>query len=104
MAFSTELFGYSDHLKLFTVDISQLQCASPNRQVFERIYPDSADQGIRLISHKTGIETAWFVSHVDTQPDSDGSADIVGWNLQPTIETKTLVPALRNARLLIVNT
>lgn len=43
-AFSSKLFGYSAQLKLFATDLSVLEHVG---QVWDHIFPDSADQASR---------------------------------------------------------
>lgn len=95
-AFSSKLFGYSAQLKLFATDVSVLERVG---QVWDRIFPDSADQGFEVVSDKTGETATWFVERVDVR-----EGEVQGWNLKPTLATVAKLPQLRGARMLVVNT
>lgn len=95
-AFSSKFFGYSAQLKLFATDVSVLESVG---QVWDRIHPDSADQGFEVVSDKTGNTTTWFVDRVDVR-----EGEIQGWNLKPTLSTISKLPQLRGVRMLVVNT
>lgn len=95
-AFPSDLFGYSAQLKLFATDVSVLERVG---QVWDRIFPDSADQGFEVVSKQTGETSTWFVTHTDVR-----EGEVQGWSLKPTIGTVAKLPQLRGARMLVVNT
>ena len=95
-AFSSKLFGYSKQLGLFATDVSTL---SNIGQVWDRIHPDSADQGFEMVSDKTGKASTWFVERVDIR-----EGEVQGWNLKPTLGTVARLPGLQGTRMLVVNT
>ena len=47
-------------------------------QVFGQVYQDSCDEGLILVSHKTGLPIRYAVSHIES---SEG--DIQWWDLTP---------------------
>lgn len=47
-----------------------------------RVYDDAADEGLTLVSHKTGQEVVFVVSSVER----DAEGDIQLWNLVPAPE------------------
>lgn len=95
-AFSSKFFGYSQRLNLFCTDVSMLEQVG---QVWDRILPDSADQGFEVVSEKTGAAATWFVDDIDVR-----EGEIQGWRLKPTLATVAKLPQLRGARMLVVNT
>lgn len=90
--FSSKHFGYSAKMNLLATEVSVLErsCRSP---IWERLYETSDDQGFIVRSEQTGAEAAWFVSEVDVR---EGEI--------PTLETLARIPALKGARMLVVNT
>lgn len=96
--FSSKHFGYSAKMNLLATEVSVLErsCRSP---IWERLYETSDDQGFIVRSEQTGAEAAWFVSEVDVR-----EGEIQGWRLKPTLETLARIPALKGARMLVVNT
>ena len=95
-AFSSKYFSYSRQLNLFATELSVLAHVG---QVWDRIFPDSADQGFEVVSENTGQASTWFVDRVDVR-----EGEIQGWNLKPTLATVAKLPQLRGARILVVNT
>ena len=70
----------------------------PGRSPFVQIFPDAADEGIRLVSHKTGREARFYVDRTD---EMDG--DVRGWHLKPTSDTLRREPGLRGVEVLLIN-
>lgn len=71
-AVSTEKFSY--HGSVFTCEISDL---GPGFQ-FGRVYDDACDEGLTLVSHRTGREVVYVVNH---QQYKEG--ELVAWELIP---------------------
>jgi len=97
MRINTNKFFWSPASGLFSQDVSSLT-RGPTENVFHRLYEDACDQGITLISDKTGQEAVYFVDSVDEE-----YGEIQGWNLLPTPETVRKLPRLKNTRVLIGN-
>jgi hypothetical protein len=95
MKFSTNSFSFKDGL--FTQEISTLSMGG-KLSVFHRVYTDACDEGLILVSDKTGREVEFVVDSIDK---SDG--DIAGWRLVPTKESIRKVPSARGLRMLIIN-
>jgi len=96
---STKEFHWDAKEKLFSVEISTLAGPLRDRKpVFGQVYDDACDEGIVLVSHKTGREVVCAVEKVDT--DSEG--DVAGWNLVP-INKKSGRPMKNWFRVLIIN-
>jgi hypothetical protein len=72
---STIQFTYCPTEKTFTAEASDLGRAF----AFGRVWGDSCDEGLTLISHRTSREIVCVVEHVDT--DTEG--DIRFWRLAP---------------------
>jgi hypothetical protein len=68
---------------------------------FKQIYPDAADEGMTVVSNRTGREVDYVVVKVDQMPGED--FEIAGWNLEPTAKSLRQVPACRGTKLLIIN-
>ena len=94
MRHSTSKFTFAKDSKRFIAEASEL---GPN--MFEQIYPDACDQGIVLVSEKTGVETKW----VEDRQLWDWEGELGGWVLIPTAETLRKVPALRGYEVHILN-
>jgi hypothetical protein len=76
--------------KTLSADISDLSGGGA-KQVFGRIYADACDEGLTLVSHKTGQEVRMFVS----REVRDNEGDITHWCLRsvPEDERKLGLPA-----------
>jgi len=98
MQFSTSKFHWSPESGLFSQELSSLG-VSPNQNVFHQLYNDADDEGITLISTRTGKEANYFVDFVD----KDREGELYGWNLLPTSETLREQPQLKNTKVLIIN-
>lgn len=46
---------------------------------FERVYDDACDEGLTLVSHRTGDEIVFALN--EELKDNDG--DVIGWTLKP---------------------
>lgn len=93
MRHSTSKFSCSKDAKRFSAEISSL-----GRNVFGQIYTDACDQGIILVSEKTGAESKWAVEREVRLND-----DLDGWVLVPTAETLRKIPSLRGYEVHIWN-
>jgi hypothetical protein len=65
---------------------------------FTRVYNDSCDEGLTIVSSKTGKEVTFAINKVDK---SEG--DIRYWELLPVKESIQRVPAAKNCKVLIFN-
>jgi hypothetical protein len=76
--------------KTLSADISDLSSGG-HKQVFDRIFPDSCDDGFTLVSHKTGQEVRMYVTR--TVRDKEG--DITHWCMKsdPDDELRLHLPA-----------
>lgn len=97
MEFPTSMFHWTPEDGLFSQELSSL-CRNPQTNIFEQIYPDACDQGIRLRSEVTGKVATYYVDCTDTY-----EGEVQGWNLLPTPETCRKIPRLRNTKILIIN-
>lgn len=69
---STTRFTYVPAQNMLVAEMSDL----PG---FGQVYDDACDEGMTLISHRTGVEIVFAVEHVER--DRDG--DIAYWDLRP---------------------
>jgi hypothetical protein len=91
---NSKSFDYCQISKTFTADISDL-----GSRVFERIYPDACDQGIVMMSYKTGVEAKFVVE----KEERDRENDLTGWILVPTADTLRKIPHLNGVKVIIFN-
>ena len=89
-------FYYDAATKTFIADASDL----PDN-VFERIWQDSCDYGVRMYSVKTGAESAWYVD--ETVKDPEDGVSVVMWKLKPTPETVRAERGLEDVLMEILN-
>jgi hypothetical protein len=90
----TSQFSYNAKDKTFVADASDLPDS-----VFEQVFPDSADTGIKLVSHKTWKESIWYLTY--TVRNTEG--EVTGWELRPTPMSRKQIPSLANAKMIIFN-
>jgi hypothetical protein len=91
-----ELFVHPD--KTLSADISDLS-GGGTKQVFGQIYPDSCDEGLVLVSHKSGAEVRMYV----TKTVRDCENDITHWCLRSVPEDERLLGLSRTIELTIFN-
>lgn len=94
--FSTEQFSYDN--KTFRAEVSDLSRGG-HMSIFGMIYNDACDEGLTLVSHKTGKEAKFAVDYIH----KDNENDIMWWTLVPTRDTIRHLPSLRNIRVVIYN-
>ena len=94
---STDRFLYSKETKTFVASISDLGTT----YVFDRIYSDAADEGLTLVSEKSGIEATYYLDHTNFSNDADH--ELESWELKPTTETVRKHPQLCDTTILIFN-
>lgn len=90
--YSTREFTYKDGV--FSAFVSDLPRFDP-----EQVYPDACDEGICLVSHKTGRK-AWFVlstTHVNRENE------LTHWTFVPSTEALRVDPRLGNVRVEVFN-
>lgn len=77
---STRQFAYDARERKFIGEIS-------DTHGFGRVYDDAADEGLTLVSHRTGAEVV-FAVWADRR-DADG--DVTSWELRPVREVGAMV-------------
>lgn len=82
---STEAFTYSAEDNLLTAEISTLGVP------FGRVFDDACDEGVTLVSHRTGRKVVYSVVGEER---ADG--DLLYWDLRPVAAT---TPGLPNVRI-----
>lgn len=84
--------------KTLSIDASQI--GRPGQPLFGQIYDDAADEGLRLISHKTGQEIRMAVCR--TEKDREG--DVRYWCLKSVPEDERRLRLPYSIELTIYNT
>jgi hypothetical protein len=97
MKVTTDSFTFSNNT--FITEASDIE--PNNGSIFHQIYPDACDEGLVLISAKTGNESTWYVSEPEYTKDEDH--ELVAYHLLPTTETVRKYPALTNTKMVIFN-
>lgn len=72
---STRRFFYQKDAGLLTAEISDF---GPGFG-FGQVYDDACDEGMTLVSHKTGREVVFAVEHIER----DCEGDLLYWDLRP---------------------
>jgi len=65
----------------------------------ERLYDDACDEGVVLLSPRTGNEVRWYL----TQTVTDGEGDVLEWVFKPCPESVSKNADLRALTLRILN-
>lgn len=81
---STERFTYSAAERLLVAEASDLP-------PFGRVYDDACDEGLTLISHRTGAEVVYGVEHIERDADND----LLYWELRPASRRDAGLPTVR---------
>ena len=94
--YSTKLFTHDKENKIFIGELSEL-----DKNVFKQIYEDACDEGLTLISEKSGNKSDWFVSNFEyvNLPDKE----LLAIHLLPTPETIRKFPGLKNYNMVLLN-
>lgn len=94
--FSSKQFTLSG--KTLVAEISELSSGN-RRQVFGQVYQDSCDEGLRVVSAKTGASVDFYVY----KTDNGSEGEIAGWRLRPTRESIKRVPTCERVEVLVIN-
>ena len=97
MKILSERFTYSPNEKQFSAESSDF-CRG-NRGLFHRIYEDACDEGITLISSKTGTEVDYYID----EEIENGEGELLSWLLKPTQQSIRKSPAATGTSVLIFN-
>ena len=97
--FSSKLFDYDRDHHTFTAEVSMLSHSNHGR-AFGRIFVDSADEGLVMISADSGKEAKFFVEEIVR----DREQDVISWKLLPTTETCREIPRLNGSQVVVFNT
>lgn len=89
--YSTKQFNYDPTTKVFSADASDLQRGDVTVDLFGRVFNDSADEGLILVSHVTGAPLVFYVE--ETHRNADG--DVTHWELNMAPESKRQNPGIR---------
>ena len=58
---------------------------------FGRVWDDACDEGLTLVSHRTGREVVYAVNHIER----DDEGDLLYWDLRPVDHRDNSLPTLR---------
>lgn len=95
--FNTNQFSHDKENKKFVAEVSSL-----GRFKFKQVYPDAADEGIELISERTGCISLWVVTDRIHEEKGNYGAIMI-WHLAPTPETIRKYPRLKDYIMIIFN-
>ena len=81
--FLSSHFQYNNKTGVFTTEMSELSaaCRPTGLPVFHQVYPDSADEGLTLLSERSGVSVDYVVDGYETNPEDNA---ILVWILKPT--------------------
>lgn len=94
MPHSTKKFTWLEKSKTFVGELSDFN----GIKLFDQIYPDSADVGIKLISEKTGKEAVYYLADEVSE-----RGEFICYELLPTPETLKKMPQLKKSVIRIYN-
>jgi len=79
--YNTNVFHYDKEHNEFTQEASSLPNL-PLSPIFGRVYDDACDQGLVLVSQRTGMAVTFVVTKTLTQSYGD-ETEVQGWELKP---------------------
>lgn len=94
MTVSSRQFSFNSTTKQLSAEISDL---GPGAII--RVWPDSCDVGVEVVSEKTGAHVKFFVSHTHVDPEGD----VQYYDLKPTPESLRKVPAVKGMSMILFN-
>ena len=94
--YRTDRFTIDHKDKCFVTEASDL-----DRNPFKQIFPDSCDEGLELVSQRTGEVSKWYVTY--TRYSNKEDHELQGWELQPTRETLRKLPQLKGWTMVVFN-
>lgn len=97
MRTSTDRFTFSGSTNTFITEASDLTRGN----FLHQIWPDSCDEGLVLISEKTGQESLWYKDHDEYSDDEDH--ELLATHLLPTDCSIRKHPRLKNTKMVIIN-
>jgi hypothetical protein len=65
----------------------------------EQLYVDACDEGVKIISDRTGQEAAFYL----VQRKTDGEGDLLAWVFEPTLEAIRKQPQLAGVKVVVLN-
>jgi hypothetical protein len=92
---STARFSWLKESRCFAAEASEL----PHSFAPGQIYPDAADEGLVLMSARTGEEVRYYLHHIDKSADNE----IQGWNYLPVPEDARRIRGAAGTSVLIIN-
>ena len=96
---STRMFFYDKQDRCFSQDMSTLTDGPKNRPVLDRICPDAYDEGLHLVSEKTGETCVFYVDRMHVNRDNE----ITHWELFVTPESLRKFPHMKGVKVIIWN-
>lgn len=95
---SSTHFHWHKESRCFSAELSDFNGLSAP-EIFERLWNDSCDVGIKMISEKTGRK-AWYYLKDEVR---DREGDLQYYLLEPTEQTVKKFPQLKNSNIKIFN-
>lgn len=92
---SSKQFTYSAKSRCFIAELSDFN----GKELFHRVWPDSCDEGITMVSEGTGREATFVID--EEKYDKEG--DLLWYKLIPTKETLRKVPEVSDTSIKIFN-
>jgi hypothetical protein len=89
---STDQFTWVPADKMFVAEASSLQR-------FERVWNDSCDTGLTLVSARTGEAVTFTVHHIEI----DNEGDLLYWDLVPATNLAAIVRGAEHVRVRVFN-
>lgn len=92
---SSKQFSYSGATREFCAFISDF---GPNFR-FKQVYDDAVDEGLSIVSQRTGHTVDFVVTNVIR----DREGDVSGWKLEPTTKSIRQHPSARGVVAIVFN-
>ena len=80
-------------------ELSDLNHSKP----FGRVWNDSCDEGLTIVSTKTGRCVDYVMHNIVYSDNTGGDNEVVHYVFVPTPESLKMVPECRNTKLMIIN-
>ena len=94
---STNNFSYNPATKMFFAEMSMLD--HQKIDVLETLYPETGEQGFKMLSAKTNKQIDFVLELIDREADGD----LRGWIFKPSVGDIFANPELANVKVMVVN-
>ena len=93
--YNTDQFTFDPKEKQFISEASDLQLE------LKQIFNDSCDEGLELVSRRTGEVSKWYLNKTEYTNGPD--RELVAWHLIPTPQSIKNHPGLKGYKMVIFN-